>query len=60
MAHYRCYHISVDRHIIGVELFELPSDAEACARARAIASERRWTAHELWEYGRQVDCKDCN
>jgi hypothetical protein len=55
---YRCYHINADKHIIGVELFEHPSDSEACIRATEIAAAKSWLGHELWEFGRKVDCSE--
>lgn len=60
VPHYRCYHMYTDKSIIGVELFERPNDSDACIRATEIAVAKDWLGHELWEFGRKVDCSKFN
>ena len=55
---YRCYHIYTDKSIIGVELFEKSNDSDACIRAIEIAAAKNWLGHELWEFGRKVNCSE--
>jgi hypothetical protein len=56
MRDYRCYHIDARGHIVGVEVFEVPSDSDACDRARLIVMNLQWSAHELWQLSRKVNC----
>ena len=44
MRDYRCYHIDARGHIVGVEVFEVPSDSDACDRARLIVMNLQWSA----------------
>jgi hypothetical protein len=52
----RCYFMRAG-HIVGVELLDGLSDAEACERAHVLFSERkdRVEGFEVWERDRVVD-----
>jgi hypothetical protein len=56
MNAYRCYRTIGSGQIIGVELFELLTDLEACTRARVVALEGRWDGFQLWKAGNQIFC----
>ncbi len=56
MPDYRCYRMDQDDHIVGVEIYDAPTDVAACSLCAGLAAAQRWFRFELWEENRRVNC----
>jgi hypothetical protein len=55
MAYYRCYLMTSDQRIVGVEAIFADTDDAALAKARRVVGQRPFdSAFELWQLSRRV------